>query len=88
LNGTLECAEQVVLVETALIEGELTYHKDIEARRGALLNCTVSYRSEPLPIHRVAPTDRDEHRLHTTEKEQQQRASLMTRMFGTPRQTR
>lgn len=88
LSGTLVCAEQAVLVETALMEGELTYHKDIEARPGALLNCTVTYRSELLPIHRIAPTDREETRLHAAEKEQQQRTSLMTRIFGTPRQTR
>lgn len=87
-SGTLDCAEQVVLVETAMIEGELTYHKDIQARSGARLNCTVTYRSEPLPIHRIAPTDREEQRLPTIDKDQQQRTSLMTRMFGTPRQTR
>lgn len=87
-SGTLDCAEQVVLVETALMEGELTYHKDIQAKPGARLNCTVTYCSEPLPIHRIAPTEREEYRPPTADKEQHQRTSLMTRMFGTPRQTR
>ena len=81
LSGTLRCSEQLVILANAVVEGDLDYHKDIRVEPGAQLNCTVRYRSDPAPIQMVRTAEREGERR--TEEHRQQRASLLTRIFGT-----
>lgn len=80
LSGTLRCSEDLVILPNAVVEGEIDYRKDLRVEPGAQLNCTVRYRSDMTPLPRMAPADREDERR--TEDYRQQRASLLTRIFG------
>lgn len=89
LSGTLQCAERLTVLSMATVEGEIVYHKELRVDSGAHLNCAVKFRSEPLPIHRAQPTEREAHRpLAAQIPAEHQRASLMSRVFGASRQPR
>jgi len=95
LKGQIHCTEQLNILSTAQVEGEINYYKDIRVDAGATLNCVVTFSEAPAPMHGIAPSlDKIAPLVQSTttflaasERELVRDvvpmpASLMTRLFG------
>lgn len=57
VRGEIHCTERLTITANAIVEGEVHYYRDIAVASGAhSLNCTLTFREDPAPLHNMAPT--------------------------------
>jgi len=57
VRGEIHCTERLSITANAAVEGELHYYRDIAVASGAhSLNCALTFREDPAPLHNMAPT--------------------------------
>lgn len=89
VRGEIHCTERLTITANAVVEGELHYYRDIAVASGAhSLNCTLTFREDPAPLHnmapaldKLAPVDGTGERDLARELLPSQ-SSLMSRLFG------
>jgi cytoskeletal protein CcmA (bactofilin family) len=87
VRGVLFCIERLNIEAQALVEGEVFYHKSLRVEAGATLNCSVSSQDDSAQVPRTRLSI-EPNKPAPPDESQNDKVSLMSRMFGSTKVSR